>query len=152
MQSLIFERSILDKINNNKFDEKLSHSEDFSFFLNIAYKYDVFPDREKLVKYRLHKDQNSKKSYIPWYEENNYIFNEIKKIYPYLEIKNPKKFQLFRAKIAYYKCRAIENNEIFGDMSSELFPYKYLHWKYTLLYFSSLWLPIWKIIHYFKKM
>jgi glycosyltransferase involved in cell wall biosynthesis len=146
LQSLIFEKSILNNQEKIKFDNKLTHVEDLDLFLKIALKNKVSVERDKLVKYRLHEKQSSRNNFLIWYDESSYILkkhfsdSKIKKVPWFKEIK------FFKAKVAYYKCRAISNGEINGEIKEELRSFKFINFKFFILYVCSYSTFLWKIL------
>ena len=151
LSTLVIKNQII-KENKLLFDTNLSHAEDFDFFMNMSYGRNVYVEKDFLVKYRLHLNQNSRKSFLPWIEEGDYCYKKIIKNYTGIEIKYRKQLRFYRAKLNYYKARAMINNEMRGYAPYILIRYAFVHYKFFLLFVISCFPKVlWDIVHSYKK-
>lgn len=146
----LFRKSILQK-SGLRFDERVSASEEYCLFMQLAvnHKFLVLPDI--LAKYRIYDEALTAKSISKWADEREYTLNLICNDNPGIEKKYPVEFKEAYARARYYRVRyyvSIGNKlKAIALLSQNLLT----NWRYMIL-FIILLLPtlFWNFIHKIK--
>ncbi len=146
MQSVLIRNNI--KIT---FDEKKQFSPDFDLFMRISSQYQVEAIKDYLVKYRKLKNSLTTQKIDRWWIEMEQTLDDIFSGNSMLKDKYPKEYELAYAKVAYYKSRYLISIDQRNDASSELSKYKFINYKYFILYVAS-FLPniLWNFVNRYK--
>lgn len=134
-----------------RFDERVSASEEYCLFMQLAvnHKFLVLPDI--LAKYRIHDEALTAKSISKWADEREYTLNLICNDNAGIEKKYPVEFKEAYARARYYRVRyyvSIGNKlKAIALLSQNLLT----NWRYMIL-FIILLLPtlFWNFIHKIK--
>lgn len=150
LQTVLFRRSALNVL-DHYFDENLNLSEEFDLFMRVLYKSKAIYIHEPLAIYRIHLDMCSIK-YIDKYPiENAYIIKKLINADNTISSKFENAINYHRAKIAYWKAKAlmIKNNPI--EARILLKPYRAIDYKFFILYTVTFFPQvIWIYIHKLK--
>ncbi len=133
------------------FNEKLSHSPDFDLFVDIASKFEVFVIKDFLVKYRKLDDSLTSKNISVWWSEMKYTLDRIFRENSDLKKKYSQEYKSAYAKVAYNKAQYLTSINKKNDAQIELSKYKFVNYKYFILYLASFFpLFVWEFIHKYK--
>lgn len=146
MQSVIIKNDI-----KLAFDEEKQFSPDFELFMRIVSKYNVGVIREYLVKYRKLKNSLTSKKIDRWGIEMQQTLDYIFSNNQLLKNKYKKEYKIAYAKVSYNKAQYLISINKKYEATKELSKYKFVHYKYFILYISSIFpIGIWNLIHRFK--
>jgi len=146
MQSVVIRNNI-----DIFFDPTMKFSPDFDLFMRIVSKYSVVIINDYIVKYRKLDNSLTSKTIDLWSIETrktlDFIFREDKS----LKDKYPKEYKFAYAKNNYYQAQYLISINKVQDARVILSKYKFLSFKYFILYASLFFsLSFWKFIHRFK--
>ncbi len=138
-------------IRNNidmSFNEQLQYSPDFDLFMMIASKYKGCVINNYIVKYRIHSSSLSSKYINIWWSDMKYTLDEIFCNNNTLKEQYFKEYKRAYAKVAYLKAVYLMSLGKKKDANLELSKYKFVNYKYFIVYIVS-WFPspIWNFFH-----
>ncbi|MDQ1298582.1 MAG: hypothetical protein QG558_1121 [Campylobacterota bacterium] len=142
MQSVLLKNTLTLKIN-----EALRHSPDFDLFMHLASQYQVCVLKNYLVKYRRLKNSLTSKNIDVWWSEMKHTLDKLFDDHT-LQERYKKERAYAYAKVSYYKACYLMRVDKENEASAELSKYKYLDYKYFVLYLLSLFPKnVWKFVH-----
>lgn len=146
MQSVVIRNNI-----KLLFDETKQFSPDFELFMKIAAEYQIGVIKEHLVKYRKLTNSLTSQKIDRWWLEMKQTLDSIFENNSELKDKYSKEYIMAYAKVAYYKAQYFISINEKNKASIELSYYKFVNYKYFVLYIASI-LPVrvWNFIHVFK--
>ncbi len=133
------------------FDDALELSEEFDFFMRLLLKSQALYIDEALAVYRIHKNMSSRILSHKHAFEAEYVLNKLLQTDQSIGSDYKSEVDFFKAKIAYWKAKSdIENNSR-AKASSELRPYRFINFKFFLLWLLT-FLPtqVWITLHRYK--
>ena len=148
--TVMLNKSAIDRL-GSLFDTNLKLSEEYELFMRILYHARVRYIHEPLAIYRLHPQMGSLKYIDRWPDEMDYILNKLRNIYPYFEKDCFDEIEYMKAKIGYYKARAMMVKSKRHAARALLKPYISLDYRFFFLYLmtyfpSSLWHYVHKVM------
>lgn len=142
MQSVLLRNS-----NTIKINEALRHSPDFDLFMYLASQYQVCVLKNYLVKYRRLKNSLTSKNIDVWWSEMKHTLDKLFDDHT-LQERYKKERAYAYAKVSYYKACYLMSVDKKNEASAELSKYKYLDYKYFILYMTSLFPKnVWNFVH-----
>ena len=133
------------------FDISMQFSPDFDLFMKIVSKYPVVVINDYMVKYRKLKNSLTSKSIDLWWIETKKTLDSIFEKDISLKEKYSKEYKFAYAKNNYYQAQYLISINKVKDARVILSKYKFLSFKYFILYASLFFsLSFWKFIHRFK--
>ena len=146
MQSVVIRNNI-----NISFDATMKFSPDFDLFMKIVSKYPVVVINDYIAKYRKLEDSLTSKSIDLWWVETKKTLDSIFIENIILKEKYAKEYMFAYAKNNYYQAQYLISVNKVQDARAILSKYKFLTFKYFILYASLLFsLSFWRFIHRFK--
>ncbi len=150
MQTVMLRKAVLEKL-DDVFDEKLNLSEEYDLFMRILYNSKAFYLQEPLVIYRVHPAMSSVRYMSNYPNENTYILEKLKKMYPLMESEYSSAIKYANAKIGYWRAKAAMEQGNSKEARRHLIPYKFTSFKFFMLYLMAYFPGLWEKSHIYKE-
>ncbi len=146
LPTVLFRASAI-RQSNLLFDEKVTASEEYCLFMQLAVKHDFYSMGDILAKYRIHDGALTNASISKWAEEREYTLNTICDKHHGIREKYPAGFKEAYARASYYRARYYMFKKKRGKAIREMASVALVGKKYFMLFLVT-FLPIavWNII------
>ncbi|HQS67300.1 MAG TPA: glycosyltransferase [Sulfuricurvum sp.] len=142
LQTVLFNTQILKSV-DHYFDNRLSFSEEYDFFLRLLHENDAICISEPLAMYRIHNNQITNRHFEKASLENEIILDKLLALYP--ELSTSYGVTYFKGKTAYFRAKFLMQSNEKEEARSVLSPYKFLSPAFFLLYTLSFSKTAWNI-------
>ncbi len=133
---------------NLAFDGKITGSEEYCLFMQLAVGHDFYSMPDILAKYRIHDGALTNKSISKWAEEREYTLNVICKQYPGIRDMYQEAFKEAYARAAYYRARNFMFLKNRYQAVREMASIALLSTRYFILFILTLFpISAWNFIH-----
>jgi len=140
-------KSILQK-SGLGYDERVSASEEYCLFMQLAVNHKFLVLQDILAKYRIHDEALTAKSISKWAVEREYTLNLICKNYPMIRDQHSIEFREAYARANYYRARNYIFNGEKAKAIKELQKVVFVNYRYLILFILAI-LPhyFWQLFH-----
>lgn len=149
LQTVMLRKAVLNKL-NALFDERLNLSGDFDLFMRILYNSKTAYIHDPSVIYRIHSEMLSIRFLRDFPEESEHVIEKLKRLDPLMEKKYSNAFNYAMAKIGYWRARSEMKDGKTGRARNYLSPYRFVDYRFFLLYFITYFPSLWQRLHNFK--
>lgn len=135
------------EILNIRFDDAITASEEFNFFMRLAYHGNALVQHKVLGDYRLHSGSLTFRSMGEWANERRITLRQLETSFPDIKKLYANELEEANAKGDYYEAMYLMSKGNLRDARALLKPLTSVNYKYRLLYYASFHKQIWSLIH-----
>jgi glycosyltransferase involved in cell wall biosynthesis len=133
------------------FDGKVTASEEYCLFMQLAVGRPFAVINDVLAKYRIHDGALTNKSISKWADEREYTLEQIKKNHPEIELKFARGFKDAYARGRYYRARYFMSSNDRMKAIKEMFAIFNQDFRYFVLFLTTFCpVSVWNRIHKIK--